>query len=250
MRAGWVVQLVEEFQPPRFGTLSGGYCAVLVLLSLMAALRLVLRRRYADALLIAAWAALGLKSVRHIPILAVCAAPAVADLLNGLWSKIPVRRGSWWALVDGIARDHAAGFRRTSLAFPALMGVLWFVPGPWPADFPASRFPVDMANRRAGMLAGARLFTTDYWADYLIFRNYPRQRVFIDGRCDYYGELVTADYMRALAAQPGWPAVMDRAGVNAVLIPSGAPLVAVLEGSGQWRRLEWTRQAVLFTRRE
>lgn len=250
MRAAWVVQLVEEFQPPRFGTTAGWYFAALLILSLAAAARLVRRRRYAEALLVAAWVAAGLSSVRHIPILAICAAPAAAELLSGLWFSIPVRRGSWWALLDGIARDHSAGFLRMSPAFPVLICALWFAPLPWPADFPASRFPVEVENRRAGMLADARLFTTDYWADYLIFRNYPRQRVFVDGRCDFYGERVTADYIRALSAQPGWQAVMDRVGVNAVLIPPDAPLRAALEKSAAWRRVDWTPQAELFTRRE
>jgi hypothetical protein len=195
-------------------------------------------------------ALMGLNSVRHIPILAVCAAPAVAELLTDLWSSIPVRRGSWWALLDGIAHDHSPGFLRMGLAFPVLICALWFAPLPWPADFPASRFPVDVANRRAGMLADARLFTTDYWADYLIFRNYPRQRAFVDGRCDFYGEQMTADYIRVLSAQPGWQALMDRAGVNAALIPPDAPLRVALENSGAWRRIDRTSQAELFTRRE
>jgi hypothetical protein len=250
MRAGWVAQLVEEFQPPRFGTTAGWYFAVLMVLSLAAAARLVRRRRYAEAMLIAAWVAAGLSSVRHIPILAICAAPAVAELLGDLWSSIPVRRGSWWAQLDGIARDHSPGFLRMGLAFPALICALWFAPLPWPADFPASRFPVDVENRRAEMLAGARLFTTDYWADYLIFRNYPRQRAFVDGRCDFYGERAIADYIRALSAQPGWQAVLDGARVNAVLIPPEAPLRAALENSAAWRPVERTPQAELFARRE
>ena len=250
MRASWVVQLVEEFQPPRFGTTAGRYFAVLMVLALVAAARLVRRRQYGEAMLIAVWVAAGLNSVRHIPILAVCAAPAMAEFLADQWSSIPVRRGSWWAMFDGIAHDHSPGFLRIGLAFPILICALWFVPLPWPDDFPASRFPVDVANRRAGMLADARLFTTDYWADYLIFRNYPRQRAFVDGRCDFYGERITGDYMRVLSAQPGWQAVMDRTGVNAALVPTDAPLRAALENSSAWQRIERTSQAELFTRRE
>jgi hypothetical protein len=250
MRARWVVRFVEEFQPPRFGTAVGVYFAIVMILSLAAAVRLVLRRRYAEPMLIAAWAFLGLNSIRHIPILAICAAPAIGELLSNLWSSIPARRRTLWATLDSIARDHSPGFLRMGLAFPIVICLLWFAPLPWPSDFPASQFPVDLENRRAGMLTDARLFTTDYWADYLLFRNYPRQRVFVDGRCDFYGEQLSAEYMRALNAQPGWQLVLDRAGVNTVLIPAEAPLHAALEASDGWQRVDQTSQAELFTRRQ
>jgi hypothetical protein len=247
MRAKWVTDFVLEFQPPRLGTLEGHYFEILMVLGLAAATRLCYKRRFAEALLIIAWVHAGLTSVRHIPILAICAAPAIAELLMDVWSSIPLRRGSSWAVMNDIARDHAPGFLRTSVAFPVLLLIVCVAPLPWPTDFPAARYPVDVATRQANLLAGARVFTTDSWGDHLVFRNYPRQRVFIDGRCDFYGEKITSDYNRALAAQPGWQQLFEQAGVNAVLVSPDTPLSAALAASPSWQHVESTPQADLFT---
>jgi N-succinyldiaminopimelate aminotransferase len=51
----------------------------------------------------------------------------------------------------------------------------------WPTGFDTKMFPVELASRHPE-LATARLFTSDQWADYLLFANYPRQRVFYDDR--------------------------------------------------------------------
>ncbi len=46
---------------------------------------------------------------------------------------------------------------------------------------------------------GAHIFTFDQWGDYLIYRLYPRTRVFIDGRSDFYGAAFEAlKYIDAL----------------------------------------------------
>ncbi len=249
MRAGWVTQLVDEFHRPDFGTTEGAYFAVLMALSLAAVARMVLRGQYAESMLITAWVAAGLSSVRHIPILAICAAPAIAELLTDIWWAIPKRPESWSGLLDQIALDHAPGFRRLTLAFPVFVCVLWLVPLPWPRDFPESRFPVELATRHGTALAGARLFTTDSWADYLVYRNYPRQQTFVDGRSDFFGPRMSLDYVRALLAGPGWQWVLDRVGVNAVLLPLHTRLGAVLERSAVWRLADRTAQGELFIRR-
>ena len=74
------------------------------------------------------------------------------------------------------------------------------------ADFPAEFFPVAAVSRNAGLLASSaapRILTSDQWADYLIFRLYPRVRVFFDGRSDFYGEAIGEDYQVLLAGGRG-----------------------------------------------
>ena len=44
--------------------------------------------------------------------------------------------------------------------------------------------------------------TTDQWADFLIYTN-PAQKVFVDGRSDFYGVAFMKDYLKLRQAQPG-----------------------------------------------
>ena len=46
-----------------------------------------------------------------------------------------------------------------------------------------------------------RILTSDQWADYLIFRLYPQQRVFFDGRSDFFGPAIGSDYRKLLVGR-------------------------------------------------
>ena len=47
------------------------------------------------------------------------------------------------------------------------------------------------------------MLTTDQWADYLIYTN-PQQKVFVDGRSDFYGPEIGNDYIRLMNGQWDW----------------------------------------------
>ena len=72
--------------------------------------------------------------------------------------------------------------------------------------FPDSNFPVNAVERNLGRLVPAgespRVLTSDQWADYLIFRLYPRQRSFFDGRSDFFGPQLGGDYRKLFGAEP------------------------------------------------
>ena len=50
-----------------------------------------------------------------------------------------------------------------------------------PESFPIQAIPLVEHS------AAKRIFTYDQWADYLIYRLYPKKPVFIDGRSDFFG---------------------------------------------------------------
>jgi hypothetical protein len=94
-----------------------------------------------------------------------------------------------------------------------------------------------------------RVLTSDQWADYLIFRLYPRNRVFFDGRSDFYGEALGADYRKLLGAEDGWRQLLDRYAFSRALLPHDWPLSTMLDGEPGWRRVYGDSTAVLYARR-
>ena len=118
------------------------------------------------------------------------------------------------------------------------------------ADFPERRFPVAAVSRNSGLLAdtGARVLTSDQWGDYLIYRLYPRTRVFFDGRSDFYGEAIGEDYRVLLLAGRRSREVMARYGFTAALLPLDWPLGQILERDPDWRVVYRDGQAVLLAR--
>jgi hypothetical protein len=105
-------------------------------------------------------------------------------------------------------------------------------------------------NRNSGRLASpeARVLTSDQWGDYLIYRLYPRTRVFFDGRSDFYGEAIGEDYRELLAAGRGSRDLMARYGFTVALLPLDWPLGQILERDPDWQVVYRDRQAVLLVR--
>ena len=109
-------------------------------------------------------------------------------------------------------------------------------------------------ERNPGLFGGpsgaGRILTSDQWADYLIFRLYPSQRVFFDGRSDFYGPALIADYRRLQNAAPGWRGTLESYRFHAALMPREWPLNEVLAQEPGWSKMYQDSVATLFVRKE
>ncbi len=81
------------------------------------------------------------------------------------------------------------------------------------------------------------VFNNQPWGGFLIYRWYPERRVFIDGRVDMYGPGVTKEYLQVAAIKPEWRAVLDKYGVQTVLIEKNSALSVLLLADGGWERV-------------
>jgi hypothetical protein len=85
----------------------------------------------------------------------------------------------------------------------------------------------------------------------LIWRLYPRERVFIDGRSDVYGlieDSVVKAYLTTYTGAADWREPLDRYHVRMVLIEPDAPVVAQLSRDPAWKKLYEDRQAIIYFR--
>ena len=131
------------------------------------------------------------------------------------------------------------------------LALLAAVPRTALADFPKS-FPTEALAHNLDLLrppnAMPRILTSDQWADYLIFRLYPRQRVFFDGRSDFYDPAIGSDYQALFAVRPGWHDTLERYGFEIALLPLDWPLGSVLERDPGWRTVYRDSVALLLVR--
>lgn len=247
LRSDWIRQAVDEFQSPRFHTESSAHFEILLFAGLMAAASLLGRRRIAEAVLMVGWAHAALVSVRNVPVFAVVASPILAAEASRRWNAWVAGRParSVAAILDRIGAGFAASARSTSVWPAVFLVVLAVAPGHWPRDFPENKFPVGLIARHERELAGARVFTSDQWGDYLLYRFGPRQRVFIDGRSDFYGPEIGDLYLRTAYARGDWRAALKRYGIVWVLAPEDWPLTDRLSEGG-WRLVEAGAGAALF----
>ena len=252
LQSTWIQSVVEEFQSPRFRSETMLQFEILLLLGIAAVPWFLRRREWYAGGVILLWAHESLTSVRHVPIYCLAASPFIGSWLESSWRMISRRR-------------HLAGVSRTvsSIELTWQPWTLGFTGWPVilclavagtalrsdPIDFPANKFPVGLVERNHRMLAG-RIFSTDQWSDYLIFRLYPSVRIFFDGRSDFFGPWRGTDYQQLMAGGPDSLSILDRERVQQALLPVDWALAGILRADGRWRVAASDRQAVLFVRND
>jgi hypothetical protein len=220
---------------------------LLMLLAIIALLWLSPRRlrpREILLLLVTVWGAL--RSVRHIPILVLVAAP----LLSGLTQAWLEERGASLRL----------GVRRTPL-LPSRMVVNVFVLAVF-ATFTVARVryvverQVEIEAHEFPAAAVSFLFKerppgpvlNHYnWGGYFIWKLYPEYRVYIDGRADVYGDSFMDDFAASYYLKNNWRQPMETWGIRTIVLPPDAPLVTALSSSPGWKRIYADSQAIVLS---
>jgi hypothetical protein len=249
LRSDWIRNVIQEFQSPSFRNENMLQFEALMLVGLMVALALFQRRRVVEGLWIVFWAHMALGSARHVPVFVTVAVPAIAFELSRWWSAwtAGAAKTSLAGIVNQIAADSTAGFRRTSVWPLAAVVTLIFLRAPvrWPRDFPDEIFPVKMVQQHAEVIAQGRVLTTDQWGDYLIYTN-PQGKVFVDGRSDFYGPEVGNEYLGVLNGRWDWPQIMSKYGFTVALLPTENAITQLLKLSPDWRAVEDDGKRILL----
>ena len=222
LKSDWIRNVIQEFQSPVFRNENVLQFEALMLVGLIAAGALFKRRRIAEGLWIVYFAHMSLSSVRHVPIFVTVCAPVIAAEISDWWRlwTSAAKKSSLFGIVNQMSGDLAPSFQRIS-AWPFLLvGTLALMGAPikWPTDFPALIFPVEMIHKHEAQIFNARVLTSDQWGDYLIYLN-PQQKVYVDGRSDFYGPEVGNEYLRLTGAQWDWNQIIKKNGFTSVLLP-------------------------------
>jgi hypothetical protein len=180
---------------------------------------------------------MALASARHVPVYVTVVGPVVAYELAGWWKAWThgASKKSLPAIFNQMAADSAPWFRRTSIwPFAVLAGlILTGPPIPWPQDFPDSMFPTQIVKAHSAAILSSRVLTTDQWGDYLIYVN-PGQKVFVDGRSDFYGPEIGNQYLNLVNGAADWREILHKFDFNLVLLPKELAIVQLLQTQPGW----------------
>ena len=250
LRSDWIRNVVQEFQAPTFRSEGQVQFEMLLLGGLIAAGFLLRRRRITEFLWLIFLGHSALTSVRHAPLYAAVAGPLLASELSVWWrgwiGSHP--KSSIIAIFYQLGEDLTASFRRTTF-WPALVVIGIAATGgplPWPRDFPTEGFPVAMVHQNEAVLTAGRVMTTDQWGDYLIYSFYPRVKVFVDGRSDFYGESLGQEYLHLMQGAHDWESILGRHRFTAALLPVDWPLSSLLKQSHLWKVVQDDGHTILF----
>jgi hypothetical protein len=190
-------------------------------------------------------ALMALQSARHIPLFAIVVTPLLAARLR---TELPS------------LGNTLAAWRR-----PALLSVTWLLVGMALIKTVGTaeareRLQVGVEPGTTIVPAGAvqylrthdlpgKLFNAYYWGGYLIYRLYPSQPVFIDGRADVYGDQLMERYVQVVTLQPNWRQILEQHDVRIVLVEKDSPLAVTLVDDAGWQEVYRGAVEQLFVRR-
>ena len=105
---------------------------------------------------------------------------------------------------------------------------------------------MDLTARNKALIESSRVYTTEQWADFLYYANYPKQKIFMDPRHDLYADTLGETYLEVLEGGPGWRGILDQFHVNLLLAPSDSVLDGMLSSDARWEKVDEDDVAVLY----
>jgi hypothetical protein len=262
---------IEEWMAPDLSTFLSPGLLFIPLLLLTCALGWR-RLRVSDWLCVLTFGYLALSARRHIPLLTFVSTPLVATQLTSAFRWVEGRK--------------CPGWMPPALATVTCLGVLVVARGPTLAGvgfgIDKSVYPVVAADFMESEAIEGNMFNNYVDGNYFIWRRYPHNLVFVDGRIETYREPVMRLYYEVLNAaelgqeirrfgQPytseGWRSILKRFDIRLCVVryrigsaggdPETAgsqrdshPLVDALWNDPEWALIFWDDLVVLFLRRE
>jgi hypothetical protein len=192
---------------------------------------------------------MALYSARYIPLYAIVTAPILFRLLDRLKHDLPLNAMKW---LD----RRSETFR---LIDRGSMGFLWLTAtilvvltlggrSRLHADFDDKRFPTKAVDFILAEDISGNIFNNEEFGDYIIYKAWPKYRVFFDGRSDMYGGILGSEYLKVARTLPGWQDVLKNRQVNWVFFNTNSTLSSVLSANPDWRLIYSDPVARIFVR--
>jgi hypothetical protein len=193
-------------------------------------------RRLADVVLVLGLVYASLYSTRHTPIFTLVCAPIVAEHVgSGL--------AGMQRFITHRLRFVEALPVRLLPAVALLVALLWGIGREWHRIPAGSRFSfcADVASLPHAALdylkahPGEGNLLNEYnWGGYCLYRLYPEQKIFIDGRAEVYFDKAFPDYSNIVNTREGWGTLLDDWHIDTILVPPMSSLARALPLIGGW----------------
>jgi len=193
---------------------------------------------------------LSLKSVRHVPLFGIIAAPVLALQINAALEHY-AERGKFLRLLR-----EPKGFWPVNLLLLLVIPALIFLKMPrenteealiqwWYYPVAACQYLLDEPVRGEG-----RLLNNYDWGGFLIYKLYPKYKVSIDGRADLHHAHMASAIRDFEAMSPKWEAFVESVNPDVILLPVGKPVVSALHEDPDWLLVYEDDTAVVFVREQ
>jgi hypothetical protein len=256
-------KLVAEWRPPRINDFLGFllfYCPFL--LTVAAFVRARVKPDFTELSLFLIFGVLGLISIRNAAWFSTVTYPMLARYLS-LMDLKPFQGLRRYAFIDRMfdreetAEEQSRAHARINAVmlvgafFLVAMQSPWIRPAMAAKSLLAEQTPIGMADFIEKKGITGRLFHPQEFGDYLIWRLWPQQKTFVDGRVHLFSLDFLNDYERGIE-DPVATGILDRWNIQYVALrklPADVDLKAMRSVEGQgWTKVFEDNVAVLYER--
>ncbi len=254
---------IDEFQSPNFHHVAQKCFAGLVLLTLVAVAAKVREIKVSQGLVLLLAIYAGLYASRNLPVSSL-----LLILVIGPWLSEAMERHAGNVRV-GIPNDgpeKTSFLQRMAAINLKLRGHVWPIAavvvagciaahggklgssGLMNAHFDGKRFPAAAVDYIETHGVQGPEVSPDEWGGYLIYRLYPKVKVVVDDRHDFYGEEYLKSYLKMVRVEPGWQDFLQRQNVRTVIVPGASALANILLETRGWQAVFADDKTTVFER--
>jgi len=230
-----LVSLIGELQPPDFNFTH--YYLVLLILTGLAVIPSFKKVYLADVLLLLFFGQQSLSHVRHLPLYSIIAAPIVSrHIVLGVQYLTNKGKTSIQLWIPRIVMISIVGLAFHILILNHQLELnREFMTGP---GYRESSYPVKACDFLMSHPFTGRLFNEINSSGYIMFRVFPRHKIFTDNRFDLFGSDFLPDFYTILLAKPEMNQTLDKWDINLILFdyknPDTDNLFFTLSASTSW----------------
>lgn len=187
----------------------------------------------------------GFISARHIPLAALTAIPFVAMALTQAPTADPTTNRVWIGLKRWYGKWIGGGKQLENSEYVLnwllliVFGLVLLISYPihHAGDIKRINKVVPIKATQFILEAGltGRMFNTYHFGGYLIYRLYPAQSVFIDGRADMYGDGFMKEYIAISSGRAGWEKTFDKYRIDYAITLRDEPIRQLLLARGDFK---------------
>jgi hypothetical protein len=192
---------------------------------------------------------MALYSARYIPLYAIITAPILLRMVDRLKYDLPHNGVNW------LSRRT----RNFTLLDLRSIGYLWLTGGIMVVltlahmgrlhtDFDEKIFPTKAVDFIMAENVSGNIFNNEEFGDYIIYKAWPKYRVFFDGRSDMYGAALGGEYLKVARTLPGWQNVLQKHQIDWVFFNTGSILSSLLNTNPNWHLIYSDPVASIFVR--
>jgi hypothetical protein len=257
---------IDEFQSPNFHYVAQKCFAGLLLLTLVALAVKGSKASLSQFLVILFAVYSGLYASRNIPVSALLLILLIGPWLSDTMGRLSARFAGRSKSFQPPKSTSLPFLQRMKAIELSLQGHIWPIAailftgwiaahggnlGPTPlmdAHFDAKRFPAAAVNYVETHNVHGPLLSPDAWGGYLIYRLYPRTKVVIDDRHDFYGETFLKSYLKMIHLEPGWDDFLKQYQPECIIVPNDSALANILAETSGWQPIYSDDVARAFVR--